>query len=1032
MSNKQKIQVEVQMIIEGARREQSKVLDLSGHIVGRPLKEIPEEVFELHQLEELILEGNNIREVPERIRDLTNLKCLNVIKNPIREVPDIPGLSMGWDAYLRCRQALSKQNVEGVWINADDHQDSTVTQIKGSQLRYEITLLTNLRRLRIYSARLSEYNKPHLQREIRDLIDNIGQFKHLEILSLKNILLEVVSDGIRNLKRLQSLEMSNIELREIPFWLGELKQLGLLHLGGNGLTNLPSSIVGLSKLKSIFLYNNRFTEIPEVLFQMTNLSYISIGNFSFLRNKNEIKQIPATILRLPKLKSIRIERLPIEIPPPEIVMEGVEAIKNYWRQQQEVGIDYLCEAKLIILGEAGAGKTTLAKKIKDPDYKLESHEPSTEGIDVIRWSFPSAVRIKRDGREEIHNTDFKVSIWDFGGQEIYHSTHQFFLTRRSLYALVSDDRKEDTDFNYWLHVVELLSDRSPLLIVQNEKQDRQRNIDMGSLRARFPNLLRETFRTNLATDRGLIELKQIIQQELEHLPHIGTPLPKTWSVVRTALENDPRNHISLDEYFTICQQNGFTRREDKLQLSGYLHDLGICLHFQDDPVLKSTVILNPKWGTDAVYSVLDDRIVLNNRGQFGPNDLQRIWSDDKYSTMRDELLRLMMRFQLCYQLPNIESYIAPQLLSATRPSYEWENRAGLVLRYEYEFMPKGIITRFIVAVNHLIADQNLVWKSGVILAREGSRAEVIEDYTRRKITIRVNGADSRSLLAIANDQLERIHATFPGLKYDKFLPCNCAVCQARDEPFAYPLSELKDFAAEGDKIQCRVSRKLVDAVNLIRDVFPAAAYSREDLMNQSGIFRQEIYPSPESFIVKEVFVSYAWTNESNAIVDKLQVAFNGRDIVLVRDKNQMLYKDSIREFMEGIGQGKGIVVVLSKKYLESKNCMFELTEIADRDDIRDRVFPIVLDDAKIYDAVDRLRYIKHWEQKKEELDAEMKDVGGENLQGIREELDLFAKIRHTIARIVNILSDMNALTPDQHQNSNFDSLLQALETRLSD
>ena len=69
-------------------------------------------------------------------------------------------------------------------------------------------------------------------------------------------------------------------------------------------------------------------------------------------------------------------------------------------------------------------------------------------------------------------------------------------------------------------------------------------------------------------------------------------------------------------------------------------------------------------------------------------------------------------------LPNAEAYIAPQLLSPTRPAYEWEGRGGLVLQYDYEFMPKGILTRFIVAVNHLIADQGLVWKSGVILERK--------------------------------------------------------------------------------------------------------------------------------------------------------------------------------------------------------------------------------------------------------------------------------------------------------------------------
>ena len=123
----------------------------------------------------------------------------------------------------------------------------------------------------------------------------------------------------------------------------------------------------------------------------------------------------------------------------------------------------------------------------------------------------------------------------------------------------------------------------------------------------------------------------------------------------------------------------------------------------------------------------------------------------------------------------------------------------LVLRYDYDFMPKGILTRFIVAVNHLIADQNLVWKSGVILAREGSRAR-----GRRRLSAAQDhrSCERRGFARAISDcgrSARRIHAAFRRLKYDKFLPCNCEVCQTRDEPFAYPLSELKDFAAQATK-----------------------------------------------------------------------------------------------------------------------------------------------------------------------------------------------------------------------------------------
>jgi GTPase SAR1 family protein len=50
------------------------------------------------------------------------------------------------------------------------------------------------------------------------------------------------------------------------------------------------------------------------------------------------------------------------------------------------------------------------------------------------------------GLHQPNGKNFRVNIWDFGGQEIYHQTHQFFLTERSLYALVADTRTENTDF----------------------------------------------------------------------------------------------------------------------------------------------------------------------------------------------------------------------------------------------------------------------------------------------------------------------------------------------------------------------------------------------------------------------------------------------------------------------------------------------------------------------------------------------------------------------------------------------------------
>jgi internalin A len=101
-----------------------------------------------------------------------------------------------------------------------------------------------------------------------------------------------------------------------------------------------------------------------------------------------------------------------------------------------------------------------------------------------------------------------------------------------------------------------------------------------------------------------------------------------------------------------------------------LHDLGVCLHFQDDPLLKKTVILKPSWGTAAVYKVLDNPDVIRSLGRFNRGHLAKIWNEEKYANMQDELLQLMINFKLCYKLKNTGDYIAPQLLTANAPDYQ--------------------------------------------------------------------------------------------------------------------------------------------------------------------------------------------------------------------------------------------------------------------------------------------------------------------------------------------------------------------------
>jgi hypothetical protein len=179
-----------------------------------------------------------------------------------------------------------------------------------------------------------------------------------------------------------------------------------------------------------------------------------------------------------------------------------------------------------------------------------------------------------------------------------------------------------------------------------------------------------------------------------------------------------------------------------------------------------------------------------------------------------------------------------------------------------------------------------------------------------------------------------------------------------------------------------------------------------------------------------VFISYAWGGEREEIVNQIDEVLQRRGIKIIRDKRDLGYKGSIKEFMERLGQGNCVIVVISDKYLRSPNCMFELVEIAENKQFHDRIFPIVLADANIYDPLKRIEYVKHWEVKRAELANAMKSLDPANLQGIREDMDLYDRIRDKVSGLTSILKDMNTLTPEMHQDSNFNDLFDAIEKRM--
>lgn len=517
-----------------------------------------------------------------------------------------------------------------------------------------------------------------------------------------------------------------------------------------------------------------------------------------------------------------VEGCPLVTPPKEIVSRGPTAVRNFFVALHEQGEDKLHEAKVLILGEGGAGKTSLLRRLYKPGTPLPQVDETTRGIDIHRHDFE-----REPGRH------FRLNVWDFGGQQIYHATHQFFLTKNSLYVLVDDTKKDDQSvqdegFKYWLEVVETLSRKSPVLIFQNEKGGRSKSIDEPGIMARFPNV-KIVCGANLEHEDSAAELAKEIRHHVQNLAHVGETVPAKWVTIRAAVEKRAKTdpYITQQDYFEIYKQHLDFDQAKALHLSQYLHDLGVFLHFQDDMLLKQTVILQNNWATEAVFKVLDDEDIKQRHGQFSTADCERLWQQSQYATMHAQLLGLMEKFELCYRLRDQQqpTWLSPQLLSPSVPECmeNWGEPADLVLNHKYDFLPKGMVNRLMVRMHRFVKNIDLCWSYGALFEQEKTQLLVQRDAKGNQILMRARGPEARELLSIISSDLDALNDKFEGLRVDKQVPCTCDECGTSMEPHLFSEADLrKRRAKDVETSECFVSyeqmsvRALLDGLTVTR------------------------------------------------------------------------------------------------------------------------------------------------------------------------------------------------------------------------
>ncbi|WP_373537879.1 COR domain-containing protein [Microcoleus sp.] len=771
---------QLETLVLGKRDEEK------GEFLGNKLTEFPDVVLQLTNLKILDLSRNQITVIPEAIAQLSNLTQLDLRNNQITVIPEaitqlsnLTQLGLSYNQITVIPEAIAQfSNLTELYLG-----DNQITVIPEA-----IAQLSNLTELSLsYNqitvipeaiCQLSNLTKIFLHNnQITFIPEAIDQLCNLTGLYLQNNQITFIPDAIGQLSNLKLLVLQNNQITFIPEAIGQLSNLTVLYLWNNQITQIPEAIGQLSNLTVLALWNNQITQIPEVLGQLSNLTEFNLRS-------NQIEKIPECLETLPKLEKLDLRRNPLPISPEVLGPANLEedpgtpaAIFNYLRQLRSGEVLPLNETKVLLVGQGSVGKTSLINRLTHNQYN--PNEPQTDGLNITDWKII------------VNTKQVKLNVWDFGGQEIYHATHQFFLTKRSLYLLVCNCRTSEDEnlLEYWLKLIESFGDASPVIIIGNKCDEQPLDLNRKALRDKYPNI-KAIIETSCQSGTGIDELRSAIHTEISELKEVYDLLPLSWFQVKQRLENLDKDFISISEYASICGKENIWEETDKTQLLELLHNLGIVLNFREHPILQSTNILNPHWVTEGIYALLsDDALKVKTKGILTYAELSRILDATKYPSHRYNCLtELMGEFQLCFPLSHCHAprFLIPGILPKEQPENTELEGETLEFQYHYRILPDSILSRFIVLMHEKIHNSTH-WRTGVMLEyTEGAEvyniARIKSDPEDKKIFIAVSGREStrRSFLSMIRDTFSKIHNSFANLEISQWVP-------VPDNPDADPL-----------------------------------------------------------------------------------------------------------------------------------------------------------------------------------------------------------------------------------------------------
>lgn len=808
--------------------------------------------------EELDLQSMNLTALPESLGQLTQLKSLEIGFNKLRHLPE-------WIGKLTQLRELSLF-------------ENQLTTLPESMVE-----LTRMKELDLADNQLAALPK---------WTSKLAQLRRLDLSENK---LTSLPESIGELTLIKDLELPYNKLTSLPETIGKLTQLRELRLDGNQLTWLPDSISKLSQLEVLDLSDNKLASLPESIGNLTQLTHLYLDD-------NALTTLPDSLERLTKLGLLYLHgNAAIGLSPDILGPTWREAGRNkrpadprailaFYFSQRKRSAKPLNEVKLLLVGHGRVGKTSLSKALRGVPHN--ETEPETPGIE--RHPLPLT-----SGKSAI-----TAHVWDFGGQEFLHQTHQFFFSERSIYVVVLTGRqgRPMQEAEYWLRLIRTYGSGSPVVIVLNQIRVHPFTVDEHFLKENYPEV-KAVVKADCDPRVGIAPLHKTLGTLAGSMPGVREKIDPAWARVRKHLEEMKDSFVPFARYREICVEQGVKDSEKQDILATILDCLGIALNYRDDPRLRDTSVLKPRWLVDGIYTILRWLHKHETNGLLQLEDFSRALKSKKTypPDMHPFLLALMQKFELCFQMEGDQGvYLVPGLLNENQPrelkQFMTSKARRLQFRYD-DLRPLGLLPRFIVR-SHTLSEKQPRWLRGVVLARGKARALVRGDHEGRVTDIFALGENTDDRVWLTEFILDEMRVLNDKLPVRTFV-------ESEAEPGAWTELELLREAArnnEGTRTERVAGRGTV--------MVPVKETLREVESAETSGPRE----SPRS-----LFICYSHENERvvKQLIPSLKVLARRGYIESWRDTDLVAGEDWDETIKERLSNAQIILFMVSRDFLAS-------------------------------------------------------------------------------------------------------------------